>query len=158
MRAVDIPMEELAKLLQLQLDHGGEATLTVTGVSMLPMLYNRRDSVKLAVITAPLKKGDLILYRRENGQYVLHRIVRCRDVKEFVCCGDNQWEPETVTAGQVMAVVSGFSRAGKTYTVTHRGYRLYVWLWVGLYPVRRVLIALRRVLGRVRRALRRFLF
>lgn len=53
MRAVDIPMEELAKLLQLQLDHGGEATLTVTGVSMLPMLYNRRDSVKLAVITAP---------------------------------------------------------------------------------------------------------
>jgi len=155
MRSVNIPMEELAKLLQVQLDNGGRAVLTVTGVSMLPILRDRRDSVELVRVTKPLKRGDLILYRRENGQYVLHRIVRA-DAEGFICCGDNQWEPEEVTAGQVMAVVSGFVRAGKSHSVTHKGYRLYAWLWTGLFPVRRPLIVIRRFLGKGRRSLRRF--
>lgn len=155
MRSVNIPMEELAKLLQMQLDNGGRATLTVTGVSMLPMLRDRRDSVELITATQPPKKGDLILYRRVNGQYVLHRIIRA-DAEEFICCGDNQWEQESVAASQMVAVVQGFSRAGKSYTVTHMSYRLYVWLWTGLFPVRRPLIALRRMLSRWRRMLRRF--
>lgn len=157
MQSVNIPMEELAKLLQVQLDNGGRAVLTVTGVSMLPMLRDRRDSVELAVVTAPLKKGDLTLYHRENGQYVLHRIVGVTDKNEFMCCGDNQWEPETVTKSQIMAVVKGFTRAGKSYTVSHRGYRIYACLWVGLFPIRRPLIAMRRLLGRTRRAFRKFL-
>lgn len=157
LRSVNIPMEDLAKLLRVQMDHGSGASLTITGASMLPMLRDHRDSVELAVVTAPLKKGDLPLYRRESGQYVLHRIVGVTDKNEFICCGDNQWEPETVAEGQIMAVVKGFTRAGKSYTVSHKGYQIYVWLWVGLFPIRCPLIAMRRLLGRMRKAFRKFL-
>ena len=70
-----IPMASLAELIQLQLEKGGRATLTVTGVSMYPMLRNCVDKVVLIPITGRQKKGDIIFYRRDNGQYILHRII-----------------------------------------------------------------------------------
>ncbi|MBO5953037.1 MAG: S24/S26 family peptidase [Oscillospiraceae bacterium] len=147
MQTVTIPMENLAQVLQLQLDRGGTATLTVTGSSMMPMLHSHTDTVFLVPVTASLKKKDLILYRRENGKYVLHRIVRQRSREAFICSGDNQWEPETVYAHQAIGLVNGFTRKGKRYSVEHLGYRIYVWFWVAIFPVRRPLIWMRRHLG-----------
>lgn len=140
----------------MQMDCGGRASLTVTGVSMLPMLRDRLDSVELVEVTGTLKKGDVILYRRGNGRFVLHRIVRA-GAKNFICCGDNQWEPESVARGQVLAVVSRFTRAEKSYSVAHKGYKLYAWIWTGLFPVRRQLITMRRWMGRLRRKVRKSL-
>ena len=151
MRSVNIPMEELVKLLREQLSSGVAASLRVTGSSMHPMLRNRRDSVLLAPVSEPLKKGDIILYRRQNGQYVLHRIVRTND--KLTCCGDNQWRSEQIDETQVIAAVSGFTRGDKTYAVTHTGYRCYRAVWTAIYPIRRPLIALRRSLGKLRRAI-----
>ena len=145
-----LPMEELAKLLQVQLNNGGRADLVVTGVSMYPMLHNRKDSVSLIPPPQLCKKSDIILYRRESGQYVLHRIVRVKD-GGYICCGDNQAETEPVAHSQVMAVVNGFTRKGKTYTLDHKGYRVYLFFWVDLLPVRQVYIILRHALGDLRR-------
>lgn len=153
MRCVNIPMEELFKLLQTQLESGAAAKLRVTGSSMHPMLRNCRDTVTLAPVEKPLRKGDVILYRRENSQYVLHRVIKTG--KALVCCGDNQWEPEQVEISQVMAVVSAFERGKKIRSVTDTGYRIYAWVWTGLFPVRRLLIALRRRLGKFRKAIRK---
>ena len=149
MQTVIISMQSLAQVLQLQLDQGGRAALTVTGSSMMPMLHSHRDTVYLVPAPQKLKKGDLILYRRENGKYVLHRIVSVRSEEEFVCSGDNQWEPERVFARQVFALVDEFSRAGKRYSVEHTGYRAYVWFWVAIFPIRRPVICVRRFLGRI---------
>ena len=151
MRTVVIPMEELAQLLQLQMETSGQSVLTVTGSSMLPMLHHRKDSVVLELIKEAPRKGDLILYRRESGAYILHRILRT-DGDGYLCCGDNQWQIEPVGAHQLVALVTGFTRNGRHYENSHKGYRLYVWLWVGLHPVRRYILAVRRRLGRVRRA------
>ena len=70
-----IPMKDLAELITLQLEKGGRAKLTVTGFSMRPMLHERRDSVVLIPVRQRQSAGDVILYLRENGQYVLHRII-----------------------------------------------------------------------------------
>lgn len=154
MQTVTIPMEELAQLLQLQLVEGGRATLNVTGSSMKPMLQGQRDTVFLVPPADP-QRGDVILYRRDTGMYVLHRIVRRVDEKELICSGDNQWKPEKVSTEQIMAVVCCFRRNGKQYSIRHKGYRLYVWLWVGIFPLRRPIIAVRRLLGRIYRTLRK---
>lgn len=153
MRVEAIPMEQLAQLLAVQLEQG-VAPLRVTGNSMSPTLQGDRDTVYLQKVDSPLRKGDVILYRRESGQYVLHRIVRLQD-GGLILSGDNQFEPEHLKPEQVIARVEGFQRKGKDYSVSHTGYRLWVWFWVGLFPVRRPLIALRRRLGRIRRALKR---
>ena len=45
------------------LDNGGDVTLKVIGVSMQPMLYNNRDSVKIKRPDAKLKKNDIALFK-----------------------------------------------------------------------------------------------
>lgn len=151
MRTVAIPMEKLAQLLDVQLQHDGHAWLTVTGNSMYPMLRNRRDAVRLCLTDRVPGNRELILYRRKNGQYVLHRIVRIVGPGAYLCAGDNQWELENVSAEQVIAVVDTFRRHGKIYGVSHGGYQLYVRLWTAMVPVRRPILALRRLLGNIKR-------
>lgn len=143
-----LPMDQLYALIAVQLQEGGRASLTVTGYSMEPMLRHRRDSVELIPISGYGKRGDVILYRRENGDYILHRVIRA-DGENYICCGDNQYMREKVSHRQLLAVVDGFTRKGKRYTLSHAGYRLYTALWVGLFPLRGAYITLRRILGRL---------
>ena len=149
-----IPMEQLAELITLQLEKGGRAPLTVTGSSMMPMLYGRRDTVELIPAAYRQKKGDIILYRRKSGRYVLHRIIGLT-ADGYICCGDNQATKEFVCHEQLIAVVNGFVRKEKTYAMNTPGYRLYRWLWVNLFFLRPGYIWLRRRLGRLRKQLRK---
>lgn len=154
MQTVPIPMEQLAQLLAVQLKNGA-APLRVTGSSMHPVLRDRRDTVYLQASQRPLKRGDVILYCRDNGTYVLHRIVRVEAEGKYICSGDNQYTPESVEAGQVLAVMESFCRNGRVYAPGHPGYRAFVCAWVGLFPVRRPLLAMRRRLGWLRTRLRK---
>lgn len=152
MQTVTVPMESLAEIIKLQLESAGRANLTVTGSSMLPMLRNRRDTVTLIPVSDP-QKGDVVLFQRKSGQYILHRIVAVTK-DGYICCGDNQAELEPVTGDQMIAVVDSFTRKRKRYTVDALGYRLYTAVWVNLFFLRRPYIALRRCLGRLRSKLR----
>lgn len=150
MQTYILPMEALAQLISLQLQEGGQAKLTVTGSSMLPMLHNRIDTVDLIPIAGHQQRGAVVLYRRENGQYVLHRIVRARK-GSYICCGDNQCMREPVEQDQLLAVVAGFTRKGRHYKVTDLGYRIYTALWVGLFPLRGIYIFARRTFAKLRK-------
>ena len=142
-------MKELAELILLQLETGGKATLAVTGHSMHPTLRERRDSVVLRLPDERQKKGDTILYLRENGQYVLHRIIDT-EADGYICSGDNQVMREPVAHSQVLAVVSGITRKGKLYSVDSLVARVYRVFCVGMFPLRKYYLALRRPLGRLR--------
>jgi len=144
-----IPMEELSELVLLQLEKGGRANLTVTGCSMQPMLQHRKDTVELIPVSGKQGPGDIILYRRDNGQYVLHRIIALSS-EGYVCCGDNQAMRETVRKDQLLAVVDGFTRKGKRYMLDAPGYQVYTWVWVKLFFLRGGYIAVRRFLGQLR--------
>ena len=146
-----IPMEQLGPLLKEQLSHGF-ARLPVTGSSMLPMLRQGRDVVRLVPVKHPPENGAIILYCRENGQYVLHRLIRKESDGMCLCCGDNQWEQELVSCEQVIAVVDGLWRGGRWIDLkTDRKFLWYQRLWTNLFPVRRPIIAVRRLIGRLRR-------
>lgn len=151
MELTAIPMESLAELLLLQMENGGVARLIVTGNSMYPTLRHRKDTVFLRPAARALERGDLILYRRQDGAFVLHRIVTRPRKNVFFCAGDNQWRREPVNADQVLAVADGFIRKGKTYKENNCGYRLWVAVWLLLLPLRRPILAFRRFLGRIRR-------
>lgn len=154
MQIYTLPMESLMELIKVQLTEGDCAQLTVTGCSMLPMLHEGHDSVTLVPITGFLKKGDVILYQRKNGQYILHRIIRAKD-GSYICCGDNQYMREPVEHSQVIAVVSAFVRKGRRYQLTNFGYRLYKAIWVYLFPMRKCYIFARRKLSGLRRKIQK---
>ena len=136
------------RLLSVQLSNGGSAVLTVTGYSMMPMLHDRRDSVTLIPVNGQEHKGDIVLYKRENGAYVLHRII-AENQEGFVCCGDNQYMREPVHRQQLIAKVTSFVYKGKELSVENKTYKVYVALWVGLFPLRGVYIPVRRFLGKI---------
>ena len=122
-------------LFQERLAAGQHVRFSTMGTSMLPMLREGRDSVVLSPAPARLKKYDLPLYRRDSGAYILHRVIGVGET--YTCMGDNQYIPEpAVRHDQIIAVVTGFRRKGRDYTVNDPGYRLYCLLWHFTRPLR----------------------
>lgn len=133
----NVQLEELMPLFRECLASGQSVRFLPRGTSMLPMLRQGKDAVVLSPVPQRLKKYDLPLYRRENGQYVLHRIVKVG--KNYTCMGDNQFWKETGLAhAQMIGVVSAFSRNGTEHSVNELGYRFYCRIWHYSRPVRRV--------------------
>ncbi len=109
------------KALELQ----GFIVAPVVGDSMLPMLDEKKDSVKIVPVSGELKKYDLPLYRRPDGKYVLHRIIGVGD-GYYVIRGDNTYQKEKVPRRWVVGVTEGFFKDGKYVPVTHPEYVKYV--------------------------------
>ena len=62
------------------------------GDSMLPLIRQGRDLVLISrKPEGRLKKYDVPLYKRDSGQYVLHRILKVRK-DDYIICGDNRWQ------------------------------------------------------------------
>lgn len=112
------------------LNKQGTLVFTPHGNSMQPLLQNGKNPVVLLPVTERLQKGDVPFYRRENGQYVLHRIVRVRK-NGYDCCGDNQSAIEKgVRDDMILAKMAGFYR-GSTYVSADEA-------WVKRYAKRRM--------------------
>ena len=79
MSARILPASVLMPEYEALLREGAELPLVVSGGSMLPFLAPGRDSVLLKAPDRPLRRGDIVFYRRRNGMYVLHRLLRIRD-------------------------------------------------------------------------------
>lgn len=148
-----VRLEQLMPLIAEQLGRGESVMFYPKGTSMLPMLRQGQDSVVLSPLPQQLKKYDLPLYQRDNGQYVLHRIVRVGGT--YTCIGDNQFEFETgVEHHQMIGLVTAFIQDGKRTEVTDLGYRLYCRFWVASRPVRHLW---RRGVNLLKRTVRRCL-
>ncbi len=107
------------------------------GYSMYPMLIPGRDQ---AILTkaAPeeLRRGDVVLYRREDGMLVLHRLCRIRP-EGFYMVGDNQTDLEGPLKGeQIRGRLTAFIRKGRRISVKNPVYRMAAGLWLFLRPVR----------------------
>lgn len=97
----------------------------VKGTSMLPMLDEDKDAVELVEVKGRLQKFDLPLYRRKNGQMVLHRIIAVKK-NYYLICGDNSLDVEKVPMDWVVAVASGFYKDGKYVSCQNEAYLAYV--------------------------------
>ena len=138
-----VSLNDISPLLLGLINEGIDVTFTVTGCSMSPLWRNLRDSVVLTGCDPlTLKKGQVPLFKRENGQYVLHRIIRVNK-NSYDMLGDNQTEIERgVPKSAVLCVVKGFNRKGKYYSCDSRLYRLYVFAWVNFRHLRRFMLSL----------------
>ena len=130
-----VKLDDLMPLFREQLDAGKTVKFSPRGISMLPMLRQGIDSVVLSPLPEKLRKYDLPLYQRDNGKYVLHRIVEVGET--YTCIGDNQFvkEPD-LRHDQMIAVVSAFTRGDREYSVEHPAYRLYCRVWHYSRPLR----------------------
>ena len=69
-----LPPEVLLPQLLPLLEETDAIPLVISGGSMSPFLAHGRDTGCLSKVDRPLKRGDMILYQRDSGKYILHRI------------------------------------------------------------------------------------
>lgn len=127
------------------------------GYSMYPFIDSRRDEVVLAGIEegSALRRGDVVLYRRENGMLVLHRIYKIGQDGLYLL-GDHQTAIEgPVRREQVKGKMTGMVRDGRYMDVGNPGYRMLSVVWLWLRPARRVIMV---PAARLRRMVRFALF
>lgn len=145
MRKIPVMLDQLMPLIRDELAEGKPVWFTPQGISMQPLFVGGRDQVLLVPPPKTLKKYDLALYQRENGQYVLHRVAKVGQTYTFI--GDHQYVYETgLRHEQVIAVVSEFVRNGKHSDVRRFGYRLYSRVWIGTVSLRHFAHKVRRKL------------
>lgn len=121
-------LEFLMPLIQESLAAGKTVRFSPRGISMLPMLRQGIDSVILSPLPQKLRKYDLPLYQRDDGHYILHRIVEVGET--YTCIGDNQFVLEHgVRRDQMIALVTAFTRGDREIPVTALSYRLYCRFW-----------------------------
>lgn len=138
-------LDAVIDIILEKLEMGGTVTFTPNGTSMLPMLRDGKDIVVLKKPEGRLHLFDVPLYRRENGQFVLHRVIDFGHDGSYVMCGDNQFSKEKgIKDGQILAVMTGFHRKGKAYTPNSLRYRVYVNFWYYTRMPRRVYRAAKR--------------
>ncbi len=124
--------------IEKMLREGKTVQFQPQGYSMYPLFLPGRDAAIVQPVTDPakLKRGDVVLYRREQSILVLHRIWK-RDGSGFYLVGDNQKEIEgPLKAEQMKGILTGFIRKGKYCPVRNPAYRLYSTVWLRLRPVR----------------------
>lgn len=128
MKSTETSLHDLMPLFRERLELGQSVRFSPRGVSMLPMLRQGKDSVVLSPLPEKLEKYDLPLYQRDNGSYVLHRVIGVGET--YTCMGDNQFRAEQgVRTDQLIGVVTAFYRAERKYSVKHPCYWLYCRVW-----------------------------
>lgn len=102
----------------------GVLVYTNVGDSMYPLIHEG-DLLVIRSVTRPLKKYDIPLYKRDSGQYVLHRIVQVRK-NDYLLCGDNRHSIESgITDRHIIGVLTAVVRNGETISVDDKRYRCY---------------------------------
>lgn len=132
-----------------ELEKSGKLVYTTVGVSMRPLIKQDRD---ISIISKPngrLKKFDVALYKRPNGQYVLHRVVKVLE-NGYVILGDNCVSKEyNIKESQILGVLTSLVRNGKEIDLNSFGYKLYVRARYAHYPVRVIISKTKRFLRKL---------
>lgn len=111
------------------------------GISMLPMLKNRRDTIVVKPKTERLKRLDVALYKRGDA-YVLHRVLQAVD-GGYIIRGDNCYSDEHIPEEDVFGVLTEFFRKDKHYYCTDEKYLRYAERRIKTYKTRRFFVVMK---------------
>lgn len=138
-----------------QLEIHGEILYRSVGDSMNPFIVEGRDMLVIRRPEGKLSKYDVPLYKRESGQYVLHRIHRVTS-DGYVICGDNRISLERgVTDGMIVGVLHSVIREGREISLGTLRYRLYCFWICDLFFIRWLRFKFRAALRLIGKTFRR---
>ena len=141
MENILLDMKDIYEIIKIAFENDQTAIFKVRGMSMFPLLRDRRDSVTLKKIDEAPKNRDIILYKRDSGQFVLHRIVKVENGL-YTLVGDNQSQLEyPIRLDQILGVVVAINRKGKEIDLSKsKFYKVYSYLWCFNIFIRRVIL------------------
>lgn len=139
--------------IEEQLAEGRQASFTVTGMSMWPLICHGRDQVIVEKADRTnIRVGDIILYRVTEEQYILHRITRMED-KYFQTTGDGNLHRDLFMPYEsIIARVCKVIRDGKEIVCDNLKWNALFRIWMFLFPIRKWIF---RAWFRIRKFIRR---
>ena len=142
----DIKLSQIEKFIASE----GYFINTTEGLSMYPMLRNRRDTIVIYPKTGRLKKYDVVLYR-VNDTYILHRIIKVLP-DSYVIRGDNRMDKEYgITDDMIIGVLTELYRDEKKINLNGWKYKFYSRVWNYIFPLRFFYKKTRTMLGKIKR-------
>lgn len=117
----------------------------VAGTSMCPFLHPG-DTVYLAPVEEKPEVGDVLLFRRPGGAYILHRVVGLEKDGRLRLLGDSQLVQEVIPPDWIRGKVIRVRRKGKIIGPENRDWKFYQRAWVHLIPVRKPILGLHKLL------------
>ena len=144
-------LSDTIELIREVLDSGGEFRLYPKGSSMLPLIRQEKDSVllkkRIDCPNDPLQKYEIAFYIRDNGQFVLHRVMNIEADGTYTMCGDHQlyWE-KGIRKDQIIGYVAQIYKKNKILSLSSFRYRMYLKYQMCM-PIRKLIFFPRRVLS-----------
>ena len=122
------------------LERTGYYVCMCSGVSMMPLLRQNRDVLIISRNPSTCYRVfDIVLFIREDGTYVLHRILK-RKRGIYWVVGDNCYKGEYIREDQVIGSLTQVIRNGKAIRFDSLRYKLYLYLWCAPYQTRFILL------------------
>lgn len=136
-----VDTNEYVSVLKELTEQGKEVSLIISGSSMSPFLIHQRDYIIFKKPDRELKKGDMVFYQRDTGQYVMHRIWKVKPEGYYIV-GDAQIDIEgPVRRDQIFALITKVQRKGKWIEPGDFWWVFFEKVWIRVVPIRRYLVA-----------------
>ena len=117
----------------------------VAGVSMTPFL-RPGDTVYLNQLTRPPRRGDILLFTRPGGDYILHRVAAVHADGTLDMVGDGQCGLEPLNdPARIHALVTAARHKEKLMQPGHFRWEFYRIFWLAARPVRPWLYRIRKL-------------
>ena len=131
------PVAELARLAAEFVSEGKEVVIWAKGSSMKPLLRDGKDKIILSAFSE-INIGDVVLYKRETGMYVIHRIVGMTP-DGYELLGDYQTFTEKgIKKEQIIAKAVGYIRNGKELPIDSKAVLIYEKIWCNTLTFRKL--------------------
>lgn len=136
-------VENTAALLaryRILLGQGDILPVPVVGSSMAPFLVHKRDTVWVAAPARELKIGDIVLYQRDSGAYILHRICAAKN-GVYTLIGDAHTLREPgICREQIFGLAVRALRKGKIQQPGCFWWDFFANIWPRVIPLRPALL------------------
>jgi len=127
-------------------NEGHLATIIAKGNSMRPFVEDGRDKLIFGQYDE-IRVGDVVLAEVTEGHFVCHRVEKMEKGLITTRGDGNVTGTEIFEASNVRAKVVKIVRKDRTYDLaTSKIWKCYSLIWPKLYPVRRYLLAIYRLL------------
>ncbi|HJA19397.1 MAG TPA: S24/S26 family peptidase [Candidatus Mediterraneibacter ornithocaccae] len=148
-RVVDT--NEYVTVLRELAGEGRVVSMLVAGSSMSPFLCHKRDYIYFTKPDRELRRGDMVFYQRDTGQYVMHRVYK-RKKDGYYMVGDAQTQIEgPLRRDQIFARIIKVKRKGRIIEPGNFWWEFFEHVWIRIIPLRKVIEKLYSLWGQKHR-------